>query len=281
MQLTDIIKLGEKFLSNKNITNAKSEAKLIIFYVLKIKEYEYIINPHKIITNKELTKINTLLKERAKNKPFAYLVNNRDFYNLNFYVNKNVLIPRFETEHIIEKVLEKNNKDNHIKIIELGTGSGAILTTLLYHLPKAFGVGIDISSKALSVASKNINKYKLGDRCLLINGDWAKTIQKNYFDILICNPPYVIESHIYSLEKEVQFYEPLIALNGGKDGLESFRNLLPSARRCIKEGGIAFFEIGYDQSHNVRKLIKKNKFQINNIIKDLSHYDRILEVKAC
>ena len=278
MKLLDILINGEKLLKESSIINSKREAKLIIMHVLNINEYEFLTNPEKSIQEKEYKKIITLLKKRAKNQPYAYLVKNRYFYDLNFYVNKNVLIPRPETEHIIENILKKVNKNIPLNIIDLGIGSGAILITLLNHLPKAYGVGIDISHKALKVSKKNIIKHKLRNRCTLVNGNWAEAIKPNYFDILICNPPYIDKDHIKNVGIEVKNYEPIIALNGGKFGLEPLRNLLPSAKSCLKNNGLAYFEIGYNQLDSVKNLLKEEKFKIKNIIKDFSNFERILEV---
>ena len=276
MILSELLIEGENILKKANILNFKKEAKILISNSLNIEEYEFYINQNKIIKINDLNKIILLLKKRAQNQPYEYLLNTKYFFDLQFYIDKNVLIPRCETEHIIENVLNKINKNTYINIIDLGVGSGAILLSLLYHLPNAYGVGIDISIEALKVAKKNIYKYGLNNRCSLINGNWAESVKPNYFDILICNPPYIDEKHIKNLDAEVKYYEPLIALNGGKEGLEPLNNLLPSARLCLKKKSLAYFEIGYNQSEKAQNLIKKNNFKIKSVIKDLSQYERIL-----
>ena len=202
----------------------------------------------------------------------------KDILLRKFFVNENVPT-RPESENIIENILNKINKKKYLNIKDLGIGSGALLITLLNHLPNACGVGIDISFKALMVAKKNINKYKLNNRCFLIHSNWATAIKSNYFDIIICNPPYIDEKYINNLDEEVKNYEPIIALNGGKEGLEVLSDLLPSVHNCLKISGSAYFEIGYDQSDKAQNILKNKKFIIKNIIKDLSNYERIIEVK--
>tara|TARA_B100000686_G_scaffold354686_1_gene466407 strand:+ start:7435 stop:8283 length:849 start_codon:yes stop_codon:yes gene_type:complete len=279
MKLSEIIYQGQNILQKANIKNSRREAILLINHALKIKEYEILSNPNKTINKKDYEIIIDLLKKRAQGQPHAYLINNKNFYNLKFYINKNVLIPRPETEHIVEYILKNIKKNAPINIIDLGVGCGTVLLSLLYNLPFSYGVGIDVSIKALEVAKKNINNFNLNDRCELVKGDWANSITSNYFDILICNPPYIDEKHINNLNKNVKNFEPLIALNGGKNGLEVLNNLLPSARKCLKKNGLAFFEIGYDQSIKAQKLIYKNKFKIYEIIKDFARYERVIVVK--
>ena len=280
MKLNEIIHQGQNILKKSKIINARREAILLINHSLKIKEYDFIRNPNKTIKEKDYNKIINLLKKRAQGQPHAYLTNNKNFYNLKFYINKSVLIPRPETEHIVEYVLKNVNKNMRINIIDLGVGCGTILLTLLHNLPYAYGVGIDLSIRALEVAKININNFNLSKRCQLVKGDWANSIKPNYFDILICNPPYIDKKYIKNLSKEVRNFEPLLALNGGKNGLEALNNLLPSARKCLKKNGLAFFEVGYNHSIEAQKLIYKNKFILNRIIKDFSEYERIISVNA-
>ena len=277
MILSKILDEGSQLLKKSNIGDPNREAKLLICHALKINEHEIISKPNKIISEKEIQIINKLLVKRAKKEPYAYIINKKYFFDMQFYVNKNVLIPRPETENIIENVLKNRDKNKALNILDLGTGSGAILLTLLNHLPYAYGVGVDISFEALRVAKKNTDKYNLSNRCSLINGNWGKSLKSNYFDVLICNPPYIDENSLHNLDNEVKKYEPIIALNGGKDGLEKFSNLLPSAYNCLKNNGNAYFEIGFDQSNKAQSLLKKNKFEIKNIIKDISGFERIIK----
>ena len=171
MKLANVLNLIIKILEKSNIGNPKREAKLLICHALKINEYEIISKPNKLLVKKEIQIINKLLVKRAKKEPYAYIINKKYFFDMQFYVNKNVLIPRPETEHIIENVLKNIDKNQALNILDLGTGSGAILLTLLNHLPYAYGVGVDISFEALRVAKKITDKYNLSNRCSLINGN--------------------------------------------------------------------------------------------------------------
>jgi len=280
MKLSELINQGQSILKKSNNENAKREAIIIIKHVIKIKHYEIYLNPNKEIHYKSYSHILSLFKKRAKKIPIAYILNSKSFYKSEFYVDKNVLIPRPETEHIIDTTLNIINKNKKLQILDIGIGSGAILLTLLFNLPKSYGIGTDISINALKVAQKNLNNFKLHNRCHLINTNWAESLISNNFDLLVCNPPYIRSDDIKTLNKDITNFEPHIALDGGKNGLECLTQLLPSARKCIKLNGSALFEVGYDQSKEAQRLIMKNNFKINKIIKDFSGYNRIILTKA-
>ena len=280
MKLSELINQGQNILKKSNIKNAKKETIIIIKHVIKVKHQEIYLNPNKKINYNEYSCILSLFKKRAKKTPIAYIINSKNFYKSKFYVDKNVLIPRPETEHIIDTTLNIINKSKKLKILDIGIGSGAILLSLLLNLPKSYGIGTDISINALKIAEKNINNFKLHNRCNLINTNWAESLKSNYFDLLVCNPPYIRSDDIKNLNKDVINFEPHIALDGGKNGLECLTKLLPSARKCIKSNGSALFEIGYDQSKEALQLIKMNNFKINKVIKDFSKYDRIVLAQA-
>ena len=280
MKIFNALNKGKRLLLNAGIDQPLRESKLIICHALNINTKNCILDLEKIITDVQLKNIYSLLNRRAKGEPFAYLTKSINFLNNNFYINKNVLIPRPETEELVEyiliKILDKNKK---FYVLDIGTGSGVILASLLKHLPKSYGIGTDISINALNIARKNLNNLNLNNRTNLINANWAESLKNNIFDIIICNPPYISDNHIKNLHKEVKNYEPLTALKGGKDGLNSLRSLLPSARKVIKNNGLAVFEIGFDQSSKVEKIFNDNNFLIKRIDKDLSGIERIIIAK--
>ena len=279
MNINQIVSHAHILLKKANIRNPRLEANLIISETLKI-NLDDMPTKTENLNNQHTKNIFSKIDRRIKGEPYAYIIGNKPFYNLNIIVDKNVLIPRPETEHIIETALANiQNIEDKINIIDIGVGSGAILCTLLDKLPNAYGIGTDISEKALMIAKKNIKKYKLNHRSNLINTSWGNSVKSHFFDLLTCNPPYVSEKSLTNLQKEVK-YEPLIALNGGEKGLGSLRDLLPSARKCLKLQGKAFFEIGYNQCNSAQELISNSHFRIQNVIKDLAGIERVIFATA-
>ena len=275
-----VINYSQKILKDANIQNSNKEAKLIIGHVAKLNQVE-ILNSKKTLNNNQLKSILSKINRRANGEPYAYITGQKHFYNINLFVNKNVLIPRPETEHVIESILSKiENINDKYNIIDIGTGSGAILCTLLTQLPNSYGLGTDISKKAIKVAYKNIKKLRIQNRCNLITTKWAEAVNTNFFDILTCNPPYIDEKELLTLSNEIIDHEPKIALDGGKKGIEAFDKMLPSARACLKLKGKAFFEIGYNQTDKALLLLRNNNFKICKIYKDLAGINRVIFATA-
>jgi release factor glutamine methyltransferase len=280
MKISSALIVGKNLLSKAGISQPLRESKLIICYALSINIENSLLNIEKNINKFQIKRILSLFNRRAQGEPFAYLTKSVLFFGFNFSINNKVLIPRPETEELVEIVLKKIlNKHKKYNILDIGTGSGVILASLLMHLPKSYGIGTDISINALKVSKTNLNNLKLNDRSRLINTNWSEGIKDNSFDIIVCNPPYIADHHIKNLHKEVKNYEPLTALKGGKDGLNSLRSLLPSARKVIKNNGLAVFEIGFDQSSKVEKIFNDNNFLIKRIEKDLSGIERMIIAK--
>ena len=280
MKLANILEETKNILSKSDINNPLKESKLIISHVLDTGLEIFILKIDKEITSIQKDRIFHLIKRRAKGEPIAYLTNSVNFYKDIFYVNNSVLIPRPETEELIESVLKYiPNKKIKLNILDIGIGSGIILACLLKELPNAFGVGTDISLKALKVAYKNLYNLDVMKRSKLINSNWSGATKNNIFDIITCNPPYISDKYIKNLCKEVKNYEPLLALKGGINGLDKFKELLPLARNAIKENGLLALEIGFDQSKTLENILYKNKFILKEVKKDLSNNTRVLLAK--
>ena len=280
MQISSALIVGKNLLSKAGIPQPLRESKLIICYALSINIENSLLDIEKNLNKLQIKRVLSLFNRRALGEPFAYLTKSVLFFGFDFYINNKVLIPRPETEELVEIVLKKIlNKHKKYNILDIGTGSGVILASLLMHLPKSYGIGTDISINALKVSKTNLNNLKLNDRSRLINTNWSEGIKDNSFDIIVCNPPYIADHHIKNLHKEVKNYEPLIAIKGGKSGLESLISLLPSARRVIKKKGLIAFEVGFDQATIAKKILNKNKFIVQEIAKDLSGIERIVIVK--
>ena len=280
MKVSKALIEGKELLIKANIYQPLRESKLIICYVLDVNVNNSLLDIEKEITSSQKKRILSLFIRRSKGEPYAYLTKSVLFFGFNFYINRNVLIPRPETEELVESLLKKiKYKNKKYKLLDMGIGSGVILASLLMHLPKAYGIGTDISLKALKVSKINLNNLKLNDRTRLVNTNWSECLKDNSFDIIVCNPPYIANNHIKNLHREVKNFEPLKALKGGASGIESFISLLPSARRVIKNNGLIIFEIGFDQAKIAKKVLEEKKFNVQEIVKDLSGIERILIAK--
>ena len=277
MKLSNILLEAKEILSKAKIEEPLRESKLIICYVLCSGLEVFLLESDKEISPLLKNKILKLISRRANGEPFAYITNSVSFYKSTFYVNNKVLIPRPETEELIENVLKNiPNKNKKFNILDIGTGSGVILASLLQQLPNSFGIGTDISIDALKVANINLTKLNIINRSRLVNSNWSEGIKNNIFDIVTCNPPYIANNHIKNLFNDVKQYEPLIALKGGENGLTSFKNLLPLVRNVMKTNAILALEIGFDQSKQLKNILYKNKFELKDVIKDLSGNKRIM-----
>jgi len=280
MKISSIIKQGKDLLSESGIYQPQREAKLILCYYLNINLENTFLDTEKKITKLQKENIVSLFTRRSLGEPFAYLTQSTLFFGLTFYIDKKVLIPRPETEELVEIALAKIQHKNKVySVLDIATGSGVILASLLMHLPKSYGIGTDISHNALKVAKINIDNLKLVNRTRLINTNWCEGLKPDSFDIILCNPPYIANSHIKNLHKEVKNYEPLIALRGGASGFESFISLIPSARAVIKKKGLIIIEVGFDQSKIVKNILNENKFIVIEMVKDLAGIERILIAK--
>ena len=280
MKISRILKEGKELLSKAGVYQPQRESKLIICYALNVNIENSFLDIENEITKLQIKNIFSLFARRAQGEPFAYLTGSVLFFGHTFYINNQVLIPRPETEELVEIVLDRiKHKNKKYHILDLATGSGVILTSLLMRLPKSSGIGTDISLDALKVSKVNIDNLKLNNRAGLVNTNWSEGLKTNRFDIIVCNPPYISNNHIKNLHEEVKKYEPLMALKGGPNGYESFISLMPSARTVIKKTGLIVFEVGFDQAKIVKNILNQNKFKVIKVVKDLAGIERILIAK--
>lgn len=273
VKVSDAIKASFDILKD-NITSARFEAELIAGHVLNKDKLQLLICKNDEIDEKYLNKIKALSSLRTDNMPLAYITGKKEFMSLEFMVNKNVLIPRPETEELISIVIDYC-QDKDVKILDLCTGSGVICCSLAHFLPKAYCVGADISTAALDIAKENAKALKLTDKTKFFVHDVLNPeFGTQKFDILVSNPPYIKSDEINHLEDTVKSFEPLIALDGGSDGLVFYKKIIQNIDLYLKKGGMLFFEIGYNQGEALKDLMSK-KFTDVKIIKDLSGHNRI------
>ncbi len=276
--LSDYLAHAVRLLKNSGIGNPRLDARLIIGHVLGLDNAQIYSQSQRIMTEEELRIIDGLLNQRLKGKPIARLFAQREFWSLPFQLNEATLDPRPDSETVVEAVLlaRKNglgHEGKKYRILDLGTGSGCLLLALLREMPNATGIGIDISSRAVEQAAQNAVLLDLAARAKFRVGDWLKRM-KEKFDIIVSNPPYIPSAEIPKLMREVREHDPLLALDGGKDGLDPYRLLIPQLPDFLKPAGLVAFEVGIGQANAVAELLKKNGFSNIAIRKDLGLIER-------
>ena len=275
MKYIEILKQAQKDLTRKSILTPALDAELILSNILKIKREKLILNLQKKIDSNHLRLFNLFIEQRKKNIPIAYILKYKHFWKSTFYVNNSVLIPRPATELIVEKVLEKVPKDQSFKFLDIGTGSGCILISILLERPKSTGIGIDISPSAIKVAEFNAKMQQLKNRIKFINSDVDKFFAYKY-DIIVSNPPYINKFNFKNLQKDVKDYEPKIALDGGLNGISMIKKVIEKSSILIKKNGNLVLEIDNQILKESKKLLKEYKFYINDISKDLMNNYRCI-----
>jgi release factor glutamine methyltransferase len=275
MKLQKTIHDAYQNLKSSNIKSALLDSELLMANVLNESREHIVLNLNKDIAKKDYDNFQKMVNQRSKGKPIAYLMNKKFFWKYEFYVNEHVLIPRPDTELIIEQVLKIYKNKNKINFLDIGFGSGCILLSILKERKNFKGTGVDISNHALKVC--NINAFKLGvkNRVKLYNSDIDKFVLGKY-DLIISNPPYIKNLDLKYLDKDVIKFEPKLALDGGLDGISEIRKVIKKSSELIKYGGKLILEIAYNQTREVKKLLKKNGFYTNSVVKDLARNDRCI-----
>lgn len=219
--------------------------------------------------------LQSFIEARLEGKPICKIIGSKGFYKHDFLVNENVLSPRPDTEILVEKALELLSGDN--TILELGVGSGCIITSILAELPTLKGVGVDISPKALEVAEKNAKLLGVNDRLTLLNKSWFdESFLCDKFDVIISNPPYIPTEDIHTLDSAVKDYDPVLALDGGIDGLRDYRQIAKISPLLLKDSGHILLEVGINQAQDVSEIFTSQGFKLVDIIKDLNQIDRCI-----
>ena len=273
MNYTQILKKGENFLKKNKIKNPYLDTELILSKVIKKKREEILLNVNLEIKKTDISKFKNYLSRRKHKEPIAYILGYKHFWKDKFLINKSVLIPRPDTEIIIEESLNYIPHDNSKKILDIGTGSGCIIISLLKERPKCVATAIDISKKAINVAKTNAKLHQLENKINFINIDIDKYKSYNY-DLIISNPPYINSIDLNRLDDDIKFHEPILALSGGSDGLKYLKKVILKSKKLLKVNGKLILEIGHKQKNQCVKILNKNGFYINKTSKDLSRKDR-------
>ena len=275
MNYLEALNYGNKILKSSKIINYNLDSQIILSKVLNLSRERLLINLSNNLETANFNKFKKLILRRQKKEPIAYIFKNKEFWRYNFKVNREVLIPRPETEIIVNKTLKFISLNASKKILDIGTGSGCIMLSILKERPKCHGTAIDISKKALKVAINNAKMHHLQNKIKFINNDIDK-FNYNKYDFILSNPPYINSIDIKRLDKDITLYEPLVALQAGIDGLREIKKLVKKSRTLLKKNGKLIFEIGKNQLIDVIKLLNKNKFYINEVCKDLQSHPRVI-----
>ena len=274
MNALELLNSGSHKLKKQKIKTHRLDSEILLSKVLYKSREQILIRLNQNIKNTEVFAFDNLIKRRLEKEPIAYIINEKEFWSKKFLVNKNTLIPRPETELLVENLI-KNYKNRNISLLDVGTGSGCIIISLLSELSKSNGVGIDISSSALKIAKKNALLHKVENKIKFYNKSIINLFNCK-FDLIVSNPPYIDTKNIKNLDDDIKKYEPLIALNGGNDGLDVIKKVIYKAKEILKINGKLAIEIGNRQSKEVSKELKLNNFRIEQNIKDYKDNTRCL-----
>lgn len=279
MTIKETIRKGMIILKTNNVTEPNIKSRLIMQFVLnKPREYLVVYDKEKLTLRQEVNYFKAI-KKLCNGIPIQHITNRQEFMKMTFFVDENVLIPRPDTEILVEEVIKIAKKINAKKILDLCTGSGAIAISLAKYIDKSNITAVDISDKALNVAKLNAKNNEVEDRITFVESDLFKNLKKEKYDIIVSNPPYIKKEVLKKLDKEVQ-KEPKLALDGGYDGLDFYRKIINKAEEYLKFNGYLCFEIGYDQKEDVENLLKEQEKYINiTCKKDLCDNDRVVIAK--
>ena len=266
MKALEIIKIGSKLLKEKKIPSFVLDSEILLSKTLNQPREKILINLDQKINQKDILIFRDYLLRRSKNEPIAYILEEKEFWSKKFKINKHTLIPRPETELLVEELLNIF-KGKKISILDIGTGSGCILISLLCDLKKSIGIGIDTSKNAILMAKKNANKHNLLGRIKFVNKSFENIFSKK-FDLVVSNPPYIEKKDMRNLSEDIKKYEPRMALEGGNDGLDLIKKIIYKSKKILKINGTLAIEIGNEQIKKVSKILINNNFRIKRVIKD-------------
>ncbi|RUM59718.1 MAG: peptide chain release factor N(5)-glutamine methyltransferase [Persephonella sp.] len=277
MKLSDILKISIDILKNSGVETPITDTHILISYVLKIPRWKIITEKERILSSEEVENILKVINKRASGVPVAYIIKKKEFFGIKFYVDERVLIPRPETEILVEKVLEKlKDKKDKLVGLDIGVGSGAISIALLKNIPNLYMFGVDVSEDALKVANINSELKLTTNKLKLVKSNIFSNLDRNIkFDFIVSNPPYISRKDYLNLKVEVK-KEPKVALISGKEGLSFYERIIKEGKNFLKGKGFIAFEVGYNQSKKVKGLFLKNDFKDIEIYKDLNGIDRVV-----
>jgi release factor glutamine methyltransferase len=274
-KISEIINWAANLLTSKDIENPKLDSEYIISHVLGMSRLELYLHQEDKVAENDLSLIQSMISRRGKNEPLQYILGETDFYGLTFKVNEHVLIPRPETELLVEKIIKENPTAE--EILEIGTGSGAIVIALAANIKNAKFMAVDISNEALQIARENAVKNMVN-----INFCFSDVFENvtGKYDLIVSNPPYISGNEYQYLSREIREYEPSIALLANDNGLAFYKKILHFAKDYLTEKGKIYFEIGHSLSESIKKVAEENGFRYIETVKDLNSYDRMMVIEV-
>jgi len=273
MNIQTLLNQASKTLDNSSNTSSKLDSEILLSKIIEKNRQYLILNSNEELKKENIKSFDYLVKRRKKGEPIAYLINKKEFWKQNFYINQNVLIPRPDTETLVEETLKLFNVNSKLNMLDIGTGSGCILLSILKERRNFFGTGIDISKKAINVARFNAKMHQLSNRVKFYNSDVDKFLIGKY-DLVVSNPPYIKRQDLKYLEVDVKGFEPKLALDGGKDGFSKITKVISKTSTLLKKNGRFILEIGFGQKKKILSILKQNNFFINKVVKDYGKNDR-------
>ena len=275
MNSIELIRKGTKILQKSLKFNAELDSELILSNILKTTREKLIINPRRNINKILQNKFDSDIKKRELNKPIAYILGYKEFWKQKFFTNSSVLIPRPDTEIIVENVLKNFKKKEYKNVLDVGTGSGCIILSILSERKKFKGIGIDTSKQAINVAKINAKMQQFGNRIKFINTD-IDNFFSNKYDLIVSNPPYIKKYKLRSLIEDVKNFEPKLALDGGPDGFSVVLKVIAKSSKLLKKNGMLILEIDNTQVIKTKEMLKNYKFYTKDVFKDLSDKNRCI-----
>jgi len=275
MNIESILNQGISILKESKISNPQLDGEILLSNSIKRDKKHIILNPKELLNSEQTRIFQNLIERRKKGEPVAYLINKKEFWKDEFFVNKDVLIPRPDTELIIEQVLKIYSNNSQFQVLDIGTGSGCILLSILRERPNFYGTGIDISKKSINVSKLNAKQLNLTSRVKFFHSS-VDNFKIGKYDLVVSNPPYIELLNLKYLEKDVISFEPKLALSGGFDGFSEIRKVISKTKTLIKKNGKFILEIGFNQKNKVKQILKDEGFYVNKAIKDYGNNDRCI-----
>ena len=275
MDIKTAIDKATYLLKSNNIKSPGLDCELLMSKALKKNRNYILLNLDENLKKKNLNNFSNLIKERSRGKPIAYLIEKKEFWDYEFKIKEGVLIPRPDTEIIVEQVLKLTQNKSKLRILDIGAGSGCIILSILKERKNYNGIGIDISKKCIDMCKINTFKLNLTNRVKFFKSDVDNFVDAKY-DLILSNPPYINKIDLKCLEKDIYDFEPKSSLDGGIDGLSEIRKIIDKSSELIKINGKLILEIAFNQKFKVKKLLKDRGFYINKVLKDLANNDRCI-----
>ena len=278
MNTYELLKIGSTTLKENKIVSFILDSELLLSKVLKKNRQDLLLNLSQTVSKKNFLEYSNLIHRRSNHEPVAYILNKKEFWSKFFNVTKDTLIPRPETELMVDKLIKRYKNKKNISILDIGTGSGCIIISLLSELNNSFGVGIDISHRAINIAKKNAINHCIDTKIKFLNISLSRYFNKKY-DLIVSNPPYISKREFKYLSEDIKKFEPRIALDGGNDGLDLIKKVIYKTREILKINGTLALEIGNKQFKKVSKILINNNFKIEFRINDYGDNTRCIIAK--